>query len=106
MGRYVRAFRQFTGLITGKSVAAASGSALLGSTATERCLAWSVTLPKAAAILAASFVALEVSQDNGLCSMDEPFIAAVVLVTLAATRLGPPLSVYWTAGPPRRPAPF
>ncbi len=80
-------------LLVGKFVAAAVAASLFGHTGSERNLMWSLTLPQVAATLAAAFVAFEVKNSNGARLIDEPVLAAVILLMLATTILGPMLTL-------------
>lgn len=79
-------------LLAGKFIAATIAAWLYGYSRDEQGLMWSLTLPQVAATLAAAFVAFEVKNVEGLRLIDEPIIAAVLLLMLTTTIAGPILT--------------
>jgi Kef-type K+ transport system membrane component KefB len=88
-------FGLLAALLAGKFLAAMIAAGAFGYSASERGLIWSLTLPQVAATLAAAFVAFEVKNSQGIRLIDEPIIAAVLLLMLSTTILGPVLTARY-----------
>jgi Kef-type K+ transport system membrane component KefB len=84
-------------LFTGKLIAAGIAATSFGYTSDERGMMWSLTLPQVAATLAAAFVAFEVRNAQGARLIDEPVIAAVLLLMLLTTILGPLMTSHYAS---------
>jgi Kef-type K+ transport system membrane component KefB len=83
------------GLIVAKFLAARLTQRVIGYSRTQGRLIWSLSLPQVAATLAATLVAFQTRDPDGVRLIDRPVINTVLVLVVVTSILGPMLTEYF-----------